>query len=200
MIGRHPAIDLALRLWSPTRGEAVITFLDDYAERRSRRVGAMLEASLEECGLTPDELFGRISQDEDLADLFVSTANCASRTSWEAKLRALGHNLADAAERSSSIEVETADLIRRAIEDMQPAHARALDALCEHCPTNPTHAGGLDGLIAVLVPGTDESASQIAAVLQAHGLVSEPFYSNGIIEVTPLGLRIRRLLVAHRGS
>ncbi len=40
---------------------------------------------------------------------------------------------------------------------------------------------GLDGMLAEAFPAMAEVASQVAAVLTRHGLVTEPFYANGVV-------------------
>lgn len=191
---RHPGWDLAIRLGLGTRGEAVVKFLDARQARRGARAARAYEAAAQASGKSGEELFDVIEHNERLGDVFEETMSAASRTSWDAKLQSLGRALAQAVTAADDATIDRSELLGRAIADIEPIHARALWLFGRRRLLNPGKSG-LDGTVADAFPSMAPVASQIAAVLTRHGLVTEPFYANGVVGLTDFGREILQMLI-----
>lgn len=191
---RHPGWDLAIRLGLGTRGEAVVKFLDARQARKGARAARAYEAAAEASGKSREELFEAVEQNERLGDIFEETMGAASRTSWDAKLQSLGRALAQAVTAIDDATVDRAELLGRAIADIEPIHARALWLLGRRRLVNPGKPG-LDGMVADAFPSMAPVASQVASVLTRHGLVTEPFYANGVVGLSSFGREILQMLI-----
>jgi hypothetical protein len=200
MNDRHPGWDLALRLGLGARGEAVVRFLDDRQARKMKRAGSTYSVAAAAAGQSEEELFELIGNgDERLGDMFEETLEAATKTPWEAKLEVLGRALAMAVTAEDDAEIDHAQLLQRAVADLEPIHARALWLLGQRDKLNPGQPDGIEGLLSKVFPNMAPVASQVVAVLTRHGLVSEPFYANGVIGLSPLGREILQLLVEAGG-
>lgn len=191
---RHPGWDLAIRLGLGTRGEAVVKFLDARQERKGARAARAYDAAAEASGKSREQLFDDLQESERLGDMFEETMDAASRTSWDAKLQSLGRALAQAVTALDDATVDHAELLGRAIADIEPIHARALWLLGKRRLVNPGKAG-LDGMLADAFPSMAPVASQVAAVMSRHGLVTEPFYANGVVGLSSFGREILQMLI-----
>lgn len=191
---RHPGWDLAIRLGLGERGEAVVKFLDARQARRGARAARAYEAAAEASGKSRDDLFDAVEQNSRLGDVFEETMGAATRTGWDAKLQSLGRALGQAVTAGDDATVDRAELLGRAIADIEPIHARALWLLGRRRLVNPGNPG-LDGMLAEAFPAMAQVASQVAAVLMRHGLVTEPFYANGVIGLSRFGQEILQMLI-----
>lgn len=85
-------------------------------------------------GLSPEELFKRISDDEELQVLTIKAIEAATRTGWEHKVSALGRSLAYGLLSSDQAEVRGEQLIMAAIADIEVPHLSLLDLAVGWCP------------------------------------------------------------------
>lgn len=85
-------------------------------------------------GLSPKELFGRISEDRELQVLTVKAIETATRTGWEHKVSASGRSLAYGLLCSDQAEVRGEQLIMAAIADIEVPHLSLLDLAVHWCP------------------------------------------------------------------
>lgn len=95
----------------------------------NRRNQVVVDVACETAGVAPEELFTRISEDEELQILFVKAIEAATRTAWEDKLRTLGGSLASGFLSSDESEIGIEQLIMAAIADMEAPHLALLDLL-----------------------------------------------------------------------
>lgn len=144
--------------------------------------------------LDAEELLTQINGDERLADLFAATMDSALKTRWQAKLRALGMVLAAGVTGDSDTRVDDAETIGRALEGLEAPHMRVLATLGEAKRINPGQPHGLAAWIAKYWPKTALTSGEIAAYLTARGLIVDPFYANGVLELSPLGHRVLALV------
>jgi len=191
---RHPGWDLAIRLGLGTRGEAVVKYLDARQALKGARAARAYEAAAKASGRSREELFDVVDENERLGDLFEETMGAAARTPWDAKLQSLGRALAQGVMAVDDATVDRAELLARAIADIEPIHARALWLLSIQRLVNPGKPG-LEGMLANAFPTMAPVASQVAAVLARHGLVTEPFYNNGVIGLSTFGQEILQMLI-----
>lgn len=196
---RHPGWDLALRLGLGDRGEAVVKFLDSRAQRKGARLRLLAEHTVDTAGSTLEDLIAKAAADERFGDQFEEAAAAATATGWEAKIRVLGRALAMALQSDDDAAIDEAELLQAAITDFNPIHARGLWVFGQFPKTNPGAFGDIPGLLTRFVPAMEPVADQVAGVLRRHGLISEPFWANGIIGITPLGRRLLQLLVEEGG-
>jgi hypothetical protein len=187
----HPVEALVARLLSPQRGEAWVQFRKDMYERGLSRAATVLDTAADESGLTPPELLERVRTDERRGDLMEVTLTTAMRTTSIEKLRALGRVLAVGITADSDTQVDASFVLGRILAEMDPPHIRALALIAEQGAFNPGQvSGGTDSLglwLQNAFPGLGSVASQVSAFLVGNGLVTDPFYVNGVLAITDLG-------------
>jgi len=192
---RRPFTDLAVRLIFGSRGDALVTFRKEMFDRSERRVGEMWIAAVDDSGTDAESLLASIQTDERLSDLFASVVETAARTRWHAKLQALGKVLAMGVTADDDTTVDATEALDRAIRGLEPVHVRVLALIRQIGRFNP-QGTGLASWIAKAFPNADLVAAETAAYLQSRGLVLDPFYVNGVLELTPLGERVMSLIDA----
>ena len=83
---------------------------------------------------------------------------------------------------------------------MDPPHIRALALIAERGGFNPGLAtGGTDSLgrwLQEAFPGLGEVSNEVGAFLVGHGLITNPFYANGVLSTTALGRMVLSLVTA----
>lgn len=94
--------------------------------RRSQKV---IDVAGETAGLSSEELYARICDDEKLQVLTFKAMDAAARTAWEDKLRTLGRSLASGVLASDETKFSTEELIMAAIADIEAPHLALLDLL-----------------------------------------------------------------------
>jgi hypothetical protein len=121
-------VRLGLKMSLGKRGEYLSDYLDERSlRRRSRRLEILGEAA-ENAGLSSEELFVRINSDDDAAELLESVLSSAQRSRYEPKLKYLGRCLATALNSTDDAALDTAWIKVAAIEQMEAAHVRLLNA------------------------------------------------------------------------
>ena len=106
-----------------------VWMLERLRQAVKRRDQVVIDVTCETADVAAEELFTRISEDEQLQILFVKAIEAATRTSWEDKLRTLGGSLASGFLSSDESEVGIEQLIMAAIADMEAPHLALLDLL-----------------------------------------------------------------------
>ena len=193
----HPAEALIVRLLAPQRGEAWVKFRQEMYERQRQRVLEALTEAERASGLRPEDIYRRISNDEDLAELFVITVDAAMRTRWAQKLRALGRVLAKGLHADTGTEVDATEVLSRIVSELDPPHVRALALIANVGRFSPGPVGSTDvlgGWLKENFPGLGPVAHQVAAFLLRNGLVTDPFYVNGVLSITELGTLVLQLI------
>ncbi len=166
-------------------------------ERQQRRALEALKEAERSSDLSSDEIFEQISNDEDLSELFVMTVDAAMRTRWSEKLKALGRVLARGLHADSGTEVDATEVLSRIIAGLDPPHVRALALIAEVGRFSPGPIGSTDVLgdwLKANFPGIGPVAHQVAAFLLRNGLVTDPFYVNGVLSITDLGTLVLQLI------
>ena len=192
-----------MRLLAPKRGEAWVKFRNEMYERQQRRALVAVTEARAVTGLHPDEILDRIRNDEGLADLFATTIETAMRTRWAAKLRALGRVLARGLDSDSDTAVDATEVIGRIVGELDPPHVRALATIAEAGPFNPGQHPDSDALsdwLRSVFPSIGPVGNQVGAVLIRNGLVTDPFYVNGVLRITELGLLVLGLITQEGGD
>lgn len=77
---------------------------------------------------------------------------------------------------------------------MEPVHARALWFFGQSDKFGAPLGQGIEGVLIKAFPRMEPIAHQVVAMLQRHGLLSEPFFNNGVTFVTPLGRELLSML------
>lgn len=193
----HPAEALIVRLLAPQRGEAWVQFRKEIYVRQRKRVLLTLKEAQAATDLGPEQILVRINADERLGDLFTSTVESAMRIRWEAKLRALGRVLARGIDADSDTAIDATEVLGRIISELDPPHALALAAIAEAGRFNPGPAAGRDALSEWLTrrfPQMGPVAHHVGAFLIRSGLVTDPFYVNGVLSITALGQLVLDLI------
>jgi hypothetical protein len=100
----------------------------------------------------------------------------------------------------SDTKVDASFVLGRIIDEMDPPHVRALALIAERGGFNPGLAtGGSDSFgrwLEEAFPGLGEVSNQVGAFLVGNGLVTNPFYANGVLSVTTLGRMVLELITA----
>lgn len=167
-----------------------------YNRQQQRALEALSEAE-RSAGLSSDEIYERIANDEDLSELFVMTVDAAMRTRWNQKLKALGKVLARGLHADNGTEVDATEVLSRIIAGLDPPHVRALALIAGVGRFSPGPVGSTDVLgdwLKTNFPGLGPVAHQVAAFLLRNGLVTDPFYVNGVLSVTDLGRLVLQLI------
>jgi hypothetical protein len=187
----HPIEGLVVRLLSPQRGEAWVQFRSEMYERKVRRASEVLDTAVDESGLSQDDFLERVRSDERRGDLMDTTLVTATETISQPKLRGLARVLAAGVMADSDTEVDASFVLRRILAEMDPPHIRALALMEERGSFNPHQGGfGNDALAQWLLmefPGLGAVSNQVSAFLIGNGLVTDPFYVNGVLSITDLG-------------
>jgi hypothetical protein len=97
--------------------------------RLTRRASEVVNGALEVSGLSPEDLLGRVRQDEQLSVLFAMTVDAAQRSYTGEKVRALAMALGAALDDSAMIDEE--QLIVAALSQLEAVHVRALRTLVD---------------------------------------------------------------------
>ncbi|MCP4968393.1 MAG: hypothetical protein GY926_24565 [bacterium] len=122
------AVKAALSL-VPYLGGALSIVYEDVRERRQERLQSFAESSFERYAGSPDELIERLSEDENLADLFIRSAESAATSLSNEKAVALGRLLADRASTSTDQPVDELELLTLALLDLEWPHIRGLSEM-----------------------------------------------------------------------
>lgn len=125
------AVKAALNLVPLVGGSLAVLYEDVMARRRSR-LNAFADSAFSTYPGSTDDFVRRIAEDSRLAELFLESAEAATRTSVDEKAAALGQILAEAAMATSDDETDRAELLTLALMDLERPHVRALAALAEH--------------------------------------------------------------------
>jgi hypothetical protein len=194
----HPAEALVARLLSPQRGEAWVQFRKEMYERGINRAAEVLDTASEESGLDSPDLLERVRSDERKAELLDMTMATAMRTTSQEKLRGLGRVLAAGIMTDNETTVDASCVLSRIIGEMDPPHIRALALIVERGRFNPGNVSGagvtLGQWLQDAFPGLGGVSNQVAAFLVGNGLVTDPFYVNGVLSVTELGRMVLDLV------
>lgn len=94
-----------------------------------RRAQKIIDVTSETAGLSSEELFKRIGEDEKLQVLTYDAIDASTRTAWEDKLSTMGRSLASGVLASDDAKFSIEELIMAAIDDMKEAHLALLDLL-----------------------------------------------------------------------
>jgi hypothetical protein len=94
--------------------------------RRSQKV---MDVASETAGLSSEELYVRLVEDEKLQVLTFKAIDAAMRTAWEDQLRTLGKTLAAGVLSSDETKFSTEELIMAAVADIREPHLALLDLL-----------------------------------------------------------------------
>ena len=142
----------------PVIGGSLATVVGDTLERRRERVAEFGEAAVAALG-SPESLLERLHDDERVSDLFVDGAVAASGTSVQAKRRAMGRVVANAA--TDDAEVEVMQLVMSAFADLDAPHFSTLAKIAEGGDGNPDWARSV----------ADSAPVPVVAALVRHGTV-----------------------------
>lgn len=110
-------------------GPPTVRMLQRIRQAMARRGQRVVDVASETAGLSSEELFTRISEDEGLQVLAFNAIDAATRTVWDDKLMTLGSSLASGALSSSEAKFSTEQLVMAAIGDMEAPHLALLDLL-----------------------------------------------------------------------
>jgi hypothetical protein len=194
----HPIEALVVRLLSPQRGEAWVQFRAEMYERKVQRASEVLDAAVDESGVSQDEFLQRVRSDERRGDLMDASLVTATETTSQSKLRGLGRILALGVMADNDTQVDASFVLRRILAEMDPPHIRALALIEERGSFNPQQVGsGSDALAQWLLnkfPGLGAVSNQVSAFLVSNGLVTDPFYVNGVLSITDLGRAMLELV------
>ncbi len=122
------AVKAALNLVPFVGGSLAVLYEDVMARRRSR-LDAFADAAFAHYSGSDSDFVGRIAADGRLAELFLQSAEAATKTSVREKATALGRILAEAATATSDGETDRAELLALALMDLEGPHVRALAAV-----------------------------------------------------------------------
>jgi hypothetical protein len=167
-------------------------------ERKLRRAADALDAAVGESGLSPEEFLERVRSDERRGDLMDATLTTATETTSQSKLRGLGRVLAAGVTADNDTEVDASFVLRRILAEMDPPHIRALALIEERGSFNPQQGGTRSDALAQWLlgefPGLGAVSNQVSAFLIGNGLVTDPFYVNGVLFTTDLGRTVLALV------
>jgi len=167
-------------------------------ERKLNRAAQVVETAVQESVLSPSDLLEQARSDERRADLLDMTMATAMTTTSREKLRGLGRVLAAEITADNETTVDASCVLSRIIGEMDPPHIRALALIAELGRFNPSAGIGATDALGVCLqqvfPGLGSVASQVGAFLVGNGLVTNPFYVNGILAVTDLGRTVLELV------
>ncbi len=125
------AVKAALNLVPIVGGSLAVLYEDVMARRRSR-LNTFTESAFSTYPGSADDFVRRIAEDSRLAELFLESAEAATRTSVDEKATALGQILAEAATATSDDETDRAELLTIALLGLERPHVRALAALADY--------------------------------------------------------------------
>jgi hypothetical protein len=173
-----------------------VQFRKEMYERGVNRAAEVLDTASEESGLNPPDLLDRARSNERKAELLDMTMATAMRTTSQEKLRGLGRVLAAGITSDNETTVDASCVLSRIIGDMDPPHIRALALIAERGRFNPGTVSGttLGQWLQDVFPGLGGVSDQVAAFLVGNGLVTDPFYVNGVLSVTDLGRMVLDLV------
>jgi hypothetical protein len=165
--GYLPELRLVLRLLSPARAEAIISYLDDRSARRQRRIEEMADAAESEAGEPFAALLGRAQSDDDRSDLANDVLSQAADAASAWKIRALGRALALGLLASDDAAIDEVRLMVRAMRDLESPHVRILHHLYVH---RSRHDGTPDAELASMFPNGVRVVYTLLKTLERHGL------------------------------
>ncbi|MEA2704931.1 MAG: hypothetical protein QOD63_2876 [Actinomycetota bacterium] len=122
----HELTKLGLEVVFGGRGKAVAQYLDKRRIDRHRDRLSKLAIATVEAGVSNEELLNCIANDDDLQELFEKVATTATRSRYDEKITFLGKVLANASKRTDPVQLDTAWLRVRAVEDLEPMHIQLL--------------------------------------------------------------------------
>jgi hypothetical protein len=198
LLSHDPAVAIAGAMGGsllPPAAERAFLRIRQGMGRRSQKV---MDVASETAGLSSEELYARIVEDEKLQVLTFKAIDAATRTAWEGKLRTLGRSLASGVLSSDETKFSTEELIMAAVADMGEPHLALLDLLVawglgeSGYKTAPvpldipgySHSQRSDGkwsvgqrkwyvhLIQAYRPGLTPILTALMGTLQGHGLVT----------------------------
>ena len=106
-----------------------VRMIERMQQRMQRRTKRVADIAGETAGLSSEELYARICEDEKLQVLTFKAMEAATRTAWEDKLRTLGTSLASGVLASDETQFSTEQRIMAAIGDIEDAELALLDFL-----------------------------------------------------------------------
>jgi len=185
----HPVEAFIARLVSPSRGEAWVKFREETLQRQRDRALEVLGETERATGLDAEGVFDAVRDQEQVADLFLALMEVAIRTRWHDKLRALGRVLAQGLVADSDTAFDSTEVIGRIVGELFPPHVRALALISERGPFNPglRPTDALGDWLSGTFPGIGPATTEVGAFLIRNGLVTNPFYANGVLRITDLG-------------
>jgi hypothetical protein len=106
-----------------------VRMIERMQQGMQRRCKKVADIASETAGLSSEELYARICEDEKLQVLTFKAMDAATRTAWEDKLRTLGRSLACGVLASDEARFSTEQRIMAAIGDIEDAELALLDLL-----------------------------------------------------------------------
>jgi exonuclease VII large subunit len=126
-----PEARLGLRL-IPIYGNALADYFDDVVDRHAKRVQRLASVIEDETQTPFEECLRACAADERLSDLLREAMDVAERTRNQRKLRAIGRALALGYLSSDEAVVDVAEMLLKAVSQLESAHIRVLDHLVRH--------------------------------------------------------------------
>lgn len=149
-----------------------------WADRDFRnRLIEFLEGLAADVQTTPDRVIERIQSDERLRTIFFDVVSLATRTHLIEKRTAMRKALAKGLLAEDDAKVDEAELLLRALRDLEAPHLKVLWFL-HTLPSNldqrgqPSPPGGVDEIyLAERLPGTEHVLEPILTTLARHSLI-----------------------------
>lgn len=162
-----PEVRLALRLLSPSRADAIISYLDDRSERKRARLEKFADSAEIASGRSFEELLDSSSHSERHSDLAEEILGEASSTSQVWKMQALGRALASGLLADDDAALDEVQMLLSALKDLESPHVRVLLRLFTD---GDRYRGVADFEIAAMFPNGVSLSYPLLKTLERHGL------------------------------